>query len=282
MLQYIEYVLYRLKKTKIAFKQHRPINSKLYQPTFNQPKFHAITHFIQYIQDYGSGINYDTAYSEAAYKYFLQVFYNRTNKKEYDAQIRQNNVCYINIIAIKYVIILEKTRQKEEQLLIENVIKRAEVAKMLSLIDLDSKYMWAISNVDIDTTRNLGLTGVKKYWRRTSQIKEEVNGIYKDQISELAVFVKHSQRKHDNKKVTENMKIRRKIDLEQASSLFVQLYGSIHYWKMDSKGIVNVTKLVKKLVQCLLIWNTNGRSYQDHIWIGRGEPIDKPTNKKKP
>ncbi len=34
-LYYIEYVLYRLEKTKIAFEQYRPIDSKLYQPTFN-------------------------------------------------------------------------------------------------------------------------------------------------------------------------------------------------------------------------------------------------------
>lgn len=39
--------LYRLEMTKILFEQHWPINSKLYQPTFNYCKFHAINHFFR-------------------------------------------------------------------------------------------------------------------------------------------------------------------------------------------------------------------------------------------
>ena len=83
----MEHALYRLEKTKIAFKHHWPIDSKLYQPTFNYPKFHAVTHFAQCIRDYDSAINYNTTHSKAAYKYLLKAFYNRTNKKKYDAQI---------------------------------------------------------------------------------------------------------------------------------------------------------------------------------------------------
>ena len=45
-LRYIEHALYRLEKTKIAFEQQWPINSKLCQLTFNYPKFHAISHFV--------------------------------------------------------------------------------------------------------------------------------------------------------------------------------------------------------------------------------------------
>ncbi len=83
-LRYIEYVLYRLENTKIAFEHHQPINSKLCRPTFNYPKFQAISQFVQCIRDYGSIVNYDTAHSKAAHKY-LKAFYNRTNKKEYNS-----------------------------------------------------------------------------------------------------------------------------------------------------------------------------------------------------
>ena len=82
-LFYIEHTLYRLNKTKIAFENYYLINIKLFQPTFNYPKFYAITHFIQYIWDYDSTINYDIAYIETAHKYFLKVFYGKTIKKEY-------------------------------------------------------------------------------------------------------------------------------------------------------------------------------------------------------
>ncbi len=82
-LRYMEHALYKLEKTKIAFEQHQPIDSKLYRPIFNYLKFHAISHFIQYIRDYGSVVNYNTAHSKTAYKYLLKAFYNRTNKNKY-------------------------------------------------------------------------------------------------------------------------------------------------------------------------------------------------------
>ena len=80
-----------------------------------------------------------------------------------------------------------------------------------------------------------------------------MNGLYKDWIAVLATFVKHSRKTHNNEKVTENMKIRRDIDPGWASSLFVQLYGSIYCWKIDGKDITDATKLVNKLVWCSLV-----------------------------
>lgn len=69
-----------------------------------------MSHFVQYIWDNGSTVNYDTAYNKVAYEYFFKVFYNKTNKKEYESQIRQYNVHYINIILMKDIIISEKVR----------------------------------------------------------------------------------------------------------------------------------------------------------------------------
>ncbi len=55
------------------------------------------------------------------------------------------------------------------------------------------------------------------------------------------------------------MIIKCEIDLDWASSIFDQLYGSIHYWKMDDKDIADAIKLVKKLVWCLLEWGSDKR-----------------------
>ena len=59
-------------------------------------------------------------------------------------------------------------------------IAHAEVAKKSSPIDFDGKYMGTISNVNIDTARNLKLTGIKKYWKLAGQIEKKVNRLYKD------------------------------------------------------------------------------------------------------
>ena len=53
-------------------------------------------------------INYNTTYSKAAHKYLLKTLYNKTNKKEYDFQIWQRNICLINIITMKNMIIIKK------------------------------------------------------------------------------------------------------------------------------------------------------------------------------
>ena len=181
-LRYMEHALYRLEKTKIAFEHHWPIDSKLCRPTFNYLKFYAVTHFALCIRDYGSAVNYDTAHSKAAHKYLLKAFYNKTNKKEYDAQIWQHNVRHTNVIAMKDVIILKKALKKEGQLVVRNAnkIALAEFGRTLSPMDLDGKYMWAISNVDIDAARDLGLTGIKKHWRLAGLIEKEVNRLHKN------------------------------------------------------------------------------------------------------
>ncbi len=113
-----------------------------------------------------------------ANKYLLKAFYNRTNKKEHDSQIWQYNVRHTNIIVIKDVIaVAEKGRENKELLAMENVDKTAmaEVAKVLSAIDLGSKHSWTISNTDIDAAGDLGLISIKKYWRRAGQIQDEVD-----------------------------------------------------------------------------------------------------------
>ena len=84
---YIAHILYKLENRKIVFEYHQSINSKLYKPIFNYLKFYAISHFIQCIWDYNCTINYNSTHSEAAHKYFLKTFYNKTNKIEHNLQI---------------------------------------------------------------------------------------------------------------------------------------------------------------------------------------------------
>ena len=79
----------------------------------NQPKFHAISHFIQYIWDYKNAINNLTAHSKRDHKYFFKIFYNKTNKKKYDLQIWELNVCHTNTIFMKNMIISEKIKKKK-------------------------------------------------------------------------------------------------------------------------------------------------------------------------
>ena len=144
-------------------------------------------------------------------------------------------------------------------------IAQVEVVRTLSPMDLDGKYMWTMSNIDIDAAKDLGLTDIKKHLRLAGQIEKKVDRLHRDWIPALAAFMKHFRKTNDNEEVTENMKIRRDIDPGWVSSLFDQLHGSIYCLKMDGKDIADATKLVKELVRCLLVWGTDGCPRQDHI-----------------
>ncbi len=67
-----------------------------------------MTYFVKCIQDYGSGINYDTAHNEAAHKYLLKAFYGQTNKKEYESQILKHNIRHTNVITMQDAILIAK------------------------------------------------------------------------------------------------------------------------------------------------------------------------------
>lgn len=164
MFRYIEHVLYKLEKTKIAFEDHQPIDSKLCWPNFNYPRFYAISQFVQFIQDYDSAVNYIIAHSKVMHKYFFKVFYNKTNKKKYNLQIRQYNVRHTSIIAIRDVIISEKNRKRKKLLGgITDITISVEVVWASSLIDLTWIYKWTINNTNLDIAKELELTGIKKY-----------------------------------------------------------------------------------------------------------------------
>lgn len=108
-------------------------------------------------------VNYNTTHSKATHKYFFKVFCNKTNRKEYDLQIWQYDIRHTNIIVIKDMIIWEMTRKKKRlSKSIADTIVAAEIAQTLSYVDLAKKYIWAISNANLDAAKKLGPTGIKK------------------------------------------------------------------------------------------------------------------------
>ena len=115
---------------------------------------------------------------------------------------------------MKDVISKEKAREKEGlSKSIAHTTALAEVAQALGLIDLAGKYMWAISNANLEPAKILGLTGIKKYWRRAEQVEIKLDWLY-DWILTPAPFLRHLRRVYNNKELTKNIKVRQDIDLE--------------------------------------------------------------------
>lgn len=68
------------------------------------------------------------------------------------------------------IAIAKRGEANKELLTIENTnkITIVENAKMSNIIDFNSKYYQAISNMNIDAARNLGLIDIKKYQKYAS------------------------------------------------------------------------------------------------------------------
>ncbi len=95
---------------------------------------------------------------------------------------------------MKDVIILEKAR--EDKMLSESIADTtapAEVGRVSSPVDLVGRYNWAMSDADLDAAKELGLTGIKKYWRRAGQVEMQLEWLH-DWIPVLTTFVRHSRR----------------------------------------------------------------------------------------
>ena len=79
---------------------------------------------------------------------------------------------------MKNMIIIEKVNEnKRLSEDITNTIMPPEVAQALSFVDLARRYMQTMSNVNLNTAKELRLTSINKYWKRAGQIELELDGL---------------------------------------------------------------------------------------------------------
>ena len=88
-LSYMEHSLYRLDHLKTVFSKYRPQNTtndadNEYEALFNIPKLHVMSHYVAFIQLYGSAQGFDTSSPESAHKTLLKNSFPRTNGNVWD------------------------------------------------------------------------------------------------------------------------------------------------------------------------------------------------------
>lgn len=67
------------------------------------------------------------AYCKTVYKYSLNTFYKRINKKKYELQILEANIYYTNIILMQNIILITKVlvrSTKKKSLILSYLMKR--------------------------------------------------------------------------------------------------------------------------------------------------------------
>lgn len=70
-----------------------------------------------------------------------------------------------------------------------------------------------MSNANLDATKKLELTRLKKYWTCADQVKIELDWL-QDWIPAFATYLKHLPKVYDNEEVIQNMSVGRDIDPE--------------------------------------------------------------------
>ena len=111
-LAYMEHALYQMDTLKPAFRKYR-INSRDKDEAghFNFPKFHAITHYPEFIRMYGTTDGVDTSQMEAAHKWIVKGHFSRTNKHaDYQEQIIRHSTRQTNAMAMEELILHGQTK----------------------------------------------------------------------------------------------------------------------------------------------------------------------------
>jgi hypothetical protein len=101
-LNYLNHALFRLNAYKKIFRHSRLKKHEIEKNHFNFFKFHAITHYVDFIRRYEVANEYDIFHDETRHKYMIKKFYSRINKREiFQTQLIEHNKRRFNILALK-------------------------------------------------------------------------------------------------------------------------------------------------------------------------------------
>jgi len=244
-LRYMDQAIFRIDCFKWAFANYRPLNKKDGQPHFNIPKLHSITHFVDQIRLFGSAVGIDSAHFEAAHKYLVKAFFDRTNKRknEFEQQILLHNTRLTNLLAMRDVLNYRTSKRVTQA---ENDIT-VKVTKSSRPLDISG---WRLSPRERCRLRDVGLS--TKYWREAYLVALHLD--IPDLIDALAVFVRECRTKGNNVSMTHSELDRRDSDPSWVSSYYISVHPSITCWKRKAKNPKDVEELSSELVCCSPNW----------------------------
>jgi hypothetical protein len=270
-LRYLDHALYRIDKTKVVFKQFRPVDKVTAEGHFNFPKFHAMTHYTSFIREYGAADNFDTEHSEAAHKYHVKAFYGRTNKRrDYENQICLHNTRRINMLAMANILFHKKSRHTTQS---GNSIE-AQVSVPTRMQNL-TQLGWEISHTNRNNAHLHGLD--TDFWRTAGELAIQL-GI-EGFIDALAVFVRESRKRLDKVPTMNTSTLRRESDPSWVEGLPVALHPSIRCWRRKGNDSKDLELLTKEYVRCKQSWQSGKDWRRDYVWVqdtemGNGSPLD--------
>ena len=258
-LRYLEHALYRIDKLKRVFGKSRPKDNETGQPTFNFPKWHVMTHYVEHIKQFGSADGMDTSHSEAAHRYLVKAFFDRTNKKDgYLDQIAQHNTRRLNSLAMKDIELYRQSR-KGNQVDKEMTVQVSSLTRALDLSSLD----WSWDEEEMDQLQAVGRS--YKTWREAFRVADVLH--LHNFLDALAVFIRESRYKLEGVRTSNANLYRRETDSSWAGSHLISIHKGIKCWIRDGKDSSDLEALKSEIIRCAPSWMRSRNWRRDYVWV---------------
>ncbi len=109
--KYMQHTLFRWNKLKKVFQHLRSLNTDTQQRHFNISKFHAMTHYANFIHWYDVVNNVNMKYEKICHRHLIKKFFDCTNKCDtFLNQLIHHNTRHLNLLAMKNVLLYKKTK----------------------------------------------------------------------------------------------------------------------------------------------------------------------------
>ena len=217
---------------KNVFRSYRPVAKGEEEGHFNFPKFHAITHYVDYIKRYGCADGASTSAPEACHKYMVKCFYKLTNmKKDYLQQIRHHNTQHTNVIAMEdnlttAMVIPVAANPDFEQLRNTRVTRRSTLS--------------ALS----------GNPSHRSAWNSAGVLAQYAGGY--SFLEAVAQFIK-AERARGRNRVLDQGELSEE-GLDWVTNYIISFHPSLTCWKPDGRDSENPENEVQEKLRCAPVW----------------------------
>ncbi len=259
IFKYMQHALFQWNKLKKVFWHLWSLDTDTQQKHFNILKFHAMTHYANFIHQYDVINNVNMKYEKICHKHLIKKFFDHTNKRDtFLNQLIHHNTRHFNLLAMKNVLLYEKTKFIQ--------IKKNIMSAMITIIyqainfsKLSISIFYAQCYQILDARLN------SKKWCFTSTLMKNLD-IF-EFLNALTVFIRESCNvineiqvfNHDLDKWVKNA-----VDAE---SCFITIHDFLVCWKQNKKNKNDSNSLVKDKVICALNWQKSEKWRCDCVLI---------------
>jgi hypothetical protein len=257
-LSYLDQTLFQLNAYKKIFRYSRLKEHEIEKNHFKFSKFHAITHYVDFIRRYEVANEYDTSHDETWHKYMIKKFYSRINKREiFQTQLIEHNKRRLNILALKDLKrhMKENSRSKK----IEFTHTQASRDSLnLKLIEIISR------SINQFSRRNSSQNSIHWCSIRKLDVKIRIS----DLTSIAVVFVREQRLKKTKESSNSRIRFQRESDFNWFMNYDVCLHELITCWIRNEHNSLNMKELIKKKIRSKSNWQNQIENWRrDYVWI---------------